>query len=151
MVFMADAVGLLRTCARKEADSWLPGTSGGDHTTTWPKPVTDLLQKRLACSPPCPYSFAASGLHAFKPDHAQVRRWAMQPLCPWWPNVWSVRTKLKIGADGRIPIGTDRLRVERPPGTKIVLCLRPTGHRSVLDTQPNKDQNPVLLFTNRPN
>ena len=71
----------LRACARKEADSWIPGTSGGDHTTTWPKPVTELLKKRLACSPPCPYSFAASEalrLHAFKLDRAQVRRWAIQ-------------------------------------------------------------------------
>ncbi len=71
----------LRACARKEADSWLPGTSGGDHTATWPKPVTDLLKKRLLCSPPCPYSFAASEalrLHAFQLDRAQVRRWAMQ-------------------------------------------------------------------------
>jgi hypothetical protein len=40
----------------------------------------DLLKKRLACSPPCPYSFAASEalrLHAFKLDRAQVRRWAL--------------------------------------------------------------------------
>ena len=342
----------LRACARKEAATWIPGTSGGDHTTTWPKPVTDLLEKRLACSPPCPYSFAASEalrLLAFKLDRAQVRRWAIQnglahpspskrprapvrrwqrsqigelwqldasphrwfppcaldfpmlnmlddcsrlfvgskiygrelllsyldflpaaflsygrplqiyvdyhaiffaqnpgdltqlgaalkfydisfryaptpqakgkierehqfwqgrlppyfaseqiteldlanphvdalrlhrntrethrelrmtpqraweqaikekrsvlrpaPRCPWWPYVWSVRTALKVGADGRIPIGTDRLRVERPPGTKIVLCLHPTGHRSVLAAPPDKNQKPVLLFTNRP-
>ena len=33
---------------------WTPGTSGGDHATAWPQPVLDLLQKRLACSPPCP-------------------------------------------------------------------------------------------------
>jgi hypothetical protein len=60
---------------------WIPGTSGGDHTTAWPEPITDLLKKRLACSPPCPYSFAASEalrLHAFKLDRAQVRRWAIQ-------------------------------------------------------------------------
>ena len=57
-------------------------TSGGDHTLAWPQPVTDLLRKRLICSPPCPYSFAASEkptrLHAFKLDRAQVRRWALQ-------------------------------------------------------------------------
>jgi hypothetical protein len=59
---------------------WIPGTSGGDHTTAWPEPVTDLLKKRLACAPPCPYSFAASEalrLHSFKLDRAQVRRWAL--------------------------------------------------------------------------
>jgi len=342
----------LRACARKKGDVWTPGTSGGDHTTAWPQPVTDLLEKRLACSPPCPYSFAASEalrLHSFKLDRAQVRRWAIQnglahptppkrphapvrrwqrsqigelwqldasphrwfppcslafpmlnmlddcsrvfvgskiydrelllayldflpaafliygrplqiyvdyhaiffaqnpealtqlgaalkfydisflyaptpqakgkverehqfwqgrlppyfaseqiteietanphvdalrlhrnaheshrelrmtpqrawdlakeekrsvlrpaPRCPWWPYVWSVRTALKVGGDGRVPIGTQRLRVERPPGAKVVLCLHPTGHHSVLAAPPDKQEKPVLLFTNRP-
>jgi hypothetical protein len=342
----------LRACACKQADSWIPGTSGGNHTTAWPKHVTDLLKKRLACSPPCPYSFAASEalrLHNFKLDRAQVRRWAMlnglahpnppnrphapvrrwqrsqigelwqldasphrwfppsaldfpmlnmlddcsrlfvaskiygrelllsyldflpaaflsygrplqiyvdyhaiffsqnpdaltqlgtalkfydisflyaptpqakgkierehqfwqgrlppyftseqiteletanpqvdalrlhrnaheihrelrmtpqqawdrakkekrsvlrpAPRCPWWPYVWSLRTTLKVGTDGRVPIGTQRLRIERPPGTKIVLCLHPTGHHSVLAAPPDRNQKPALLFTNRP-
>jgi hypothetical protein len=342
----------LRACAQKKAHSWIPGTSGGDHATDWPKPVTDLLKKRLACSPPCPYSFAASEalrLHAFKLDRAQVRRWAIlndfahptppkrphapvrrwqrsqigelwqldasphrwfppssldfpmlnmlddcsrvfvgskiygrelllsyldflpaafliygrplqiyvdyhaifftknpdaltqlgaalkfydisflyaptpqakgkierehqfwqgrlppyfaseqiteietanphidqlqlhrnahethselrmtpqrawelakqekrsvlrpAPRCPWWPYVWSLRTALKVGSDGRVPIGTQRLRVERPPGAKIVLCLHPSGHHSVLAEPPDRNEKPLLLFTNRP-
>ena len=60
---------------------WTPGTAGGDHSTAWPPPVLDLLQKRLACSPPCPYSFAAAEalrLHACQLDRAQVRRWALE-------------------------------------------------------------------------
>ena len=342
----------LRACARKTQQLWIPRSSGGDHTTTWPEPVTDLLKKRLACSPPCPYSFAASDvwrLLAFRLDRAQVRRWAIEngyahatppkrphapvrrwqrsqigelwqldasphrwfprslldfpmlnmlddcsrvfvgsklygrelllsyldflpaafliygrplqiyvdyhaifftknpdaltqlgwalkfydisflyaptpqakgkierehqfwqgrlpayfaseqiteietanphidalrlhrnahethrelcmtpeqawqlakqeqrsvlrpaPRCPWWPYVWSVRTTLKVGSDGRVPIGTQRLRVERPPGAKIVLCLHPTGHHSVLDAPPDRKLTPVILFTNRP-
>jgi hypothetical protein len=66
--------------ARKQTPLWRPGTSGGNHATAWPPSVVDLLKKRLACSPPCPYSFAASEalrLHAFKLDRAQVRRWAL--------------------------------------------------------------------------
>ena len=66
--------------ARKQQPLWTPGASGGDHAAPWPQPVLDLLKKRLACSPPCPYSFAASEalrLHSFKLDRAQVRRWAM--------------------------------------------------------------------------
>jgi hypothetical protein len=64
--------------------------------------------------------------------------------------VWSVRTFLKIGADGRVPIGTQRLRVEKLPGIQVVLCLHPTGHHSVLAAPPDPKQKPVLLFTNRP-
>jgi hypothetical protein len=338
--------------ARKQQPLWTPGASGGDHTTAWPQPVVELLKKRLACSPPCPYSFAASEalrLHAFKLDRAQVRRWAIEnhlahavpprkalapvrrwqraligelwqldasphrwfphsklsfpmlnmlddcsrlftgsklyerelllsyfdflpaafrahgrplqlyvdyhsiffthdpdaltqlgwalkfydislryaptpqakgkverehqfwqgrlpayfasekmtqievanpqidalrahrnahevhrelrqtpqrawdqarkekrsalrpaPRCPWWDYVWSVRTLLKVGSDGRVPIGTQRLRIEKPPETKVVLCLHPCGHYSVLAAAPDPRQKPALLFTNRP-
>ena len=345
------ATDYLRACARKKQGLWIPGTSGGDHSTAWPEPVTDLLKKRLACSPPCPYSFAASEalrLHSFKLDRAQVRHWAIEnglahptppkrphapvrrwqrsqigelwqldasphrwfpgcsldfpmlnmlddcsrlfvgsklydrelllsyldflpaafliygrplqiyvdyhamffsqnpealtqlgwalkfydisflyaptpqakgkierehqfwqgrlppyfaseeitevqtanphidalrlhrnvheihrelrltpqrawelakkekrsvlraaPRCPWWPYVWSLRTAIKVGSDGRVPIGTQRLRVEHPTGAKVVLCLHPSGHHSVLAAPPVKNQKPMLLFTNR--
>ncbi len=72
------------------------------------------------------------------------------PRCAWWDYVWSVRTTLKIGPDGRVPIGTQRLRIEQPPGSKVVLCLHPTRHHSVLATAPDARAKPRLLFTNRP-
>ena len=338
--------------AQKQAHLWTPGCSGGDHATSWPQPVIDLLKKRLSCSPPCPYSFAASEvfrLYAFKLDRAQVRHWAMlngyahaappkkphapvrrwqrsqigelwqldasphrwfplcssdfpmlnmlddcsrlfvgsklydrelllsyldflpaaflaygrplqlyvdyhsiffaqnpealtqlgtalkfydisflyaptpqakgkierehqfwqkrlppyfaseelteledanshidalrlhrnahethrelkltaqcawdlakkekrsvlrpAPRCPWWPYVWSLRSSLKVGSDGRVPIGNQRLRLDHSPGSKVVLCLHPTGHQSVLAAPPDKKEKPILLFTNRP-
>jgi len=350
--FYALASAYLLARSKKQEHLWLPRTSGGDHSSPWPQPVTDLLKKRLACSPPCPYSFAASEalrLHSFKLDRAQVRRWAIEngmahpvpakrvlapvrrwqrtqigelwqldasphrwfphskisfpmlnmlddcsrfftgsriyerelllsyfdflpaaflaygcplqlyvdyhslffthdpdaltqlgwslkfydislryaptpqakgkverehqywqgrlpayfasekileievanpqidalrahrnahevhrelrqtpqrawnqarkekrsvlrpaPRCPWWAYVWSVRTTIKVGSDGRVPIGTQRLRIEKPPATKVILCLHPTGHHSVLATPPDPKQKPVLLFTNRP-
>jgi len=342
----------LKACANKTAPVWVPGGSGGDHTPAWPAPVLSLLKKRLGCSPPCPYSFAASEalrLHSFKLDRAQVRRWALEkgyahpvppqrphapvrrwqrsqigelwqldasphpwfpqlpldfpmlnmlddcsrlfvgsklydrelllsyfdflpaaflahgrplqlyvdyhsiffsqtpealtqlgwalkfydisflyaptpqakgkierehqfwqkrlppyfaseqitdlenanrhiddlrhhrnrqeihrelgrtpqrawdlakhekrsvirpaPRCPCWPYVWSQRTTLKLGADGRVPIGSQRVRLEHPPGSKVVLCLHPSGHQSVLAAQPVPKQKPAILFTNRP-
>jgi hypothetical protein len=342
----------LRARSKNQQHLWLPGASGGDHYKPWPQPVVDLLTKRLACKPPCPYSFAASEalrLHSFKLDRAQVRRWAIAnglahplppkrilapvrrwqraqigelwqldasphrwfpgskiafpmlnmlddcsrlftgsklyerelllsyfdflpaaflahgrplqlyvdyhsiffthdpdaltqlgwalkfydislryaptpqakgkverehqfwqgrlpayfasekiaeleeanrhidalrahrnakevhrelrqtpqrawdqarkekrsalrpvPPCPWWPYVWSVRTPLKVGTDGRVPIGTQRLRIEKPSGTKVLLCLHPTGNHSVLAAVPDAQQLPALLFTNRP-
>ncbi|MEI7902952.1 MAG: hypothetical protein WCK89_22130 [bacterium] len=338
--------------ARQQQHVWLPGRSGGDHATAWPQPVLALLTKRLSCSPPCPYSFAASEalrLHSFQLDRAQVRHWAIAhqlahavpvprvvapvrrwqrsrigelwqldasphrwfptatrafpmlnllddcsrlfigsrlyerelllayfdflpaafrahgrplqlyvdyhsfffthdpdaltqlgwalkfydislryaptpqakgkverehqywqgrlpayfasekidqiqvanphidalrahrnvhevhrelrqtpqrawdqaqkenrsvmrpaPRCAWWDYVWSVRTTIKIGSDGRVPIGTQRLRIEQPPGSKVVLCLHPTGHHSVLAAPPAAGAKPTLLFTNRP-
>ena len=338
--------------ARQQPPLWTPGASGGDHAAAWPQPVVELLIKRLACSPSCPYSFAASEalrLHAFKLDRAQVRRWALEnklahavppkrilapvrrwqraqigelwqldasphrwfphskrsfpmlnmlddcsrlftgsklyerelllayfdflpaaflahgrplqiyvdyhsiffthdpdaltqlgwalkfydisflyaptpqakgkverehqfwqgrlpayfaseriteievanphihdlrahrnarevhrelrqtpqrawdqarkekrsalrpaPRCPWWDYVWSVRIAIKVGSDGRVPIGTQRLPIEKPPETKVVLCLHPSGHYSVLAAPPDPKHKPALLFTNRP-
>ena len=349
--FYVLATDYLRACARKTEGTWIPRTSGGDHTPAWPAPGTALLKKRLAGTPPCPYSFAASEalrLYSFKLDRAQVRRGAMEngcahamgpartrapvrrwqrtqigelwpwdasphrwfpgsalefpmlnmlddcsrvfvgskiygrelllsyldflpaaflsdgrplqiyvdyhalffaqnpdalpqlgwalkfydssflyaptpqakgkierehpfwqgrlppyfasehiaeielanppidalrlhrnahethrelrmipqhawelarkekrsvlrpaPRCPWWPYVWSVRTTIKVGSDGRVPIGPQRLRLERLPGAKVVLCLHPTGHHSVLASPPDRMAKPVLLFTNR--
>lgn len=72
------------------------------------------------------------------------------PACPWWPYVWSLRTPIKIDADGRVPIGTQRLRIQRPPGSKVILCLHPSGHHSVLAAPPAPTEKPSLLFTNRP-
>ena len=72
------------------------------------------------------------------------------PRCPWWPYVWSVRTPIRVGSDGRVPLGTQRLRVETAPGTRVILCRHPTGHYSVLAAAPDPLQKPVLLFTNRP-
>ena len=72
------------------------------------------------------------------------------PRCAWWDYVWSVRTLIKVGSDGRVPIGTQRLRVERPPGSKVVLCLHPTTHPTVLAAAADPKQKPGLLFTNRP-
>jgi hypothetical protein len=341
----------LRALALRKGAAWTPAASGGNHASPWPQPVLDLLHKRLACTPPCSYTFAASEvlrLHAFKLDRAQVRRWALQnnlahrvapkriraavrrwqrtqigelwqmdasphhwfpssdiaypmlnmlddcsrlftgstlyerelllsyldflpaaflahgrplqlyvdfhsifftqqpdaltklgwalrfydmsfryaptpqakgkverehqfwqgrlppyfasekisqlpeanrhiddlrahrnahevhrelrqtpqrawdqakkegrsvlrpaPRCPWWNYVWSLRTDVRVGSDGRVPIGTQRLRIEKPPGTKVILCLHPSGLHSVLAAQPDSKQKPVLLFTNR--
>jgi hypothetical protein len=346
------ATAYLRARAKNQGSLWLPGRSGGNPAAPWPQPVLDLLDKRLNCSPPCPYRFVASEalrLHHFKLDRAQVRRWALQnhlahavppqkvraavrrwqrqrigelwqldasphrgfpasnlafpllnrlddcrrlftgaklyerelrlayfdflpaaflahgrplqryvdyhrlffthdpdaltplggalkfddirlryaptphakgkverehpfwqgrlppcfasekitgievanphidalrghpnaqevhrelgqtpqragdqarkekrsalrppPRCPWWHYVGSGRTTLNIGSDGRVPIGTQRLRMERPPGSKVVLCLHPDGHHSVLAAPPDPQQKPVLLFTNCP-
>ena len=81
-----------------------------------------------------------------KKEHRSVLRKA--PKCPWWPYVWSVRTSLKIGTDGRVPIGSQRVRLEFPPGSKVILCLHPSGHSSILAHPPDKKLKPCILFTN---
>ena len=71
----------LCACARKIADAWQPGLSGGDHRPSWPVEVTDLLRKLLSSKPPSSYSAAASEVLRrcrFKTDRASIRRWAIE-------------------------------------------------------------------------
>lgn len=68
------------------------------------------------------------------------------PSCPWWPYVWSQRSNARVDPDGRIALGTARLRIDRPPGSKVIRCLHPNGDLSVLGAPPTKHSMPVLLI-----
>ena len=68
------------------------------------------------------------------------------PRCPWWPYVWSVRTPMKVGPDGRVPVGQQRLRVAVGAGTRVIHCQHPNGSISILAHQPKLDQRPALLL-----
>jgi hypothetical protein len=72
------------------------------------------------------------------------------PRCPWWPYVWSQRIAMRVGADGRVSVGADTLRLEVAAGTRVILCQHPSGHQSVLAHPPERNKKPVVLFTNRP-
>ena len=52
------------------------------------------------------------------------KRNALRPFRrdPWWPYVWSVRTKVRVADDGTVPMGVLRLRVDAPRGTRLVRC-----------------------------
>ena len=65
------------------ADSWVPGTSGGDHAAPWPEEEQRFLRRVLS---PCgdtkrySYAFAASELgrlFGHSVDRGQVRHWAI--------------------------------------------------------------------------
>jgi hypothetical protein len=80
------------------------------------------------------------------------KRSALRPVprCPWWHFVWSIRTPIKVASDGRVPIGTQRLRVEASPGTRVILCLHTTGHHSVIADPPTPNSRPTILFSSLP-
>ena len=68
------------------------------------------------------------------------------PRCPWWPYVSSQRSPTRVESDGRIAFGGQRLRIDKPPGTKIVRCLHPNGDHSILAQPPAKGSRPILLL-----
>ena len=68
------------------------------------------------------------------------------PACPWWPYVWSQRSNARVDPDGRIALPGARLRIDRPPGSKVIRCLHPNGDFSILAAAPDKKAKPVLLL-----
>lgn len=68
------------------------------------------------------------------------------PKCPWWPYVFSQRSQTRVAPDGRIAVGSQRLRIEQSPGSLVTRCLHPNGDLSVLLRPPDKAAKPALLL-----
>ncbi len=91
------------------------------------------------------------------PQHAgdlalKQRRSALRPKpnCPWWPFVWSQRPSIRVCSQGCVPIGTQSVRLQAAPGSRVVLCYHPSGHHSVLAHHPKPNTHPVILFSDLP-
>lgn len=67
------------------------------------------------------------------------------PSCPWWSYVFSIQNSLKVGRDGRIPIGAERLPIDCSPGIRVTRCTHPSGDISVLLQPPRHDALPLVL------
>jgi hypothetical protein len=78
-------------------------------------------------------------------------RWALRPAprCPWWPYVFSQRTRITVGSDSKVAIGSQRLAVEVPPGTKVIRCHHPNGDITVLKEPPQQNTLPAILLSTR--
>ena len=70
-----------------------------------------------------------------------------KPQCPWWRYVWSLRTTVTVGSDGRVPVGTQRIRVELPPRQKLVKCQHPSGDITILKAPPLAGTLPVVVLS----
>ena len=68
------------------------------------------------------------------------------PHCPWWPYLWSVRTALKVGPDGRVPVGLERLRGGVAADTRVIHGRHPNGSISILAHEPKAAERPALLL-----
>lgn len=68
------------------------------------------------------------------------------PACPWWPFIWSQRTRVRVGDDGKVPVGTQRIRVDLPARSIVVRCLRPDGDIYYLRHAPAPEAKPAILL-----
>lgn len=76
------------------------------------------------------------------------KRSALQPTptCPWWPFVWSQLSRVRVGEDGKVPVGSQRLSIDAPPRSSVVRCLRPDGEVYFLKEPPNTQNTPSVLL-----
>jgi hypothetical protein len=132
-------------------DFWqkrLPALFAAEQITTLPEANTLLEELRqhhnthekhreISCTPQAAWDLA-------RREKRSVLRPA--PACPWWPYVWSQRTSARVDPDGRIAIAGQRLRIERPPGSRVIRCLHPNGDHSILAGPPTKQERPILLL-----
>jgi len=68
------------------------------------------------------------------------------PACPWWPYVWSQQTRLRVGDDGKVPVGAQRHPIDASPRSTVIRCLRPDGDIYYLRQAPDKNAKPVVLL-----
>jgi hypothetical protein len=68
------------------------------------------------------------------------------PACPWWPYVWSQQTKVRVGDDGKVPVGAQRQSVAAPPRSTVIRCLRPDGDIYYLRHAPDPAAKPIVLL-----
>jgi hypothetical protein len=68
------------------------------------------------------------------------------PACPWWPFVWSQQTRVRVGDDGKVPVGSQRQSIDATPRSTILRCLRPDGDIYFLRHAPNHATKPAVLL-----
>jgi transposase InsO family protein len=68
------------------------------------------------------------------------------PACPWWPFVWSQQTRVRVGDDGKVPVGAQRQSLEAAPRCYVIRCLRPDGDIYYLRHAPDPKAKPVVLL-----
>ena len=69
-----------------------------------------------------------------------------RPACPWWPYVWSQQTRVRVGDDGKVPVGSLRQTMDAPPRATVIRCLRPAGDIFYLRHAPNPKAKPLVLL-----
>ena len=86
--------------------------------------------------------------HAARQQALAEKRSVLRPVpaCPWWPYVWSQRTAVRVGDDGKVPVALQRQHVESPPRSTVIRCLRPDGDVFYLRHAPNPEAKPIVLL-----
>jgi AraC-like DNA-binding protein len=86
--------------------------------------------------------------HAAREQALAEKRSVLRPVppCPWWPFVWSQQTRIRVGDDGKVPLGSQRHAIDVPPRSTVIRCLRQDGDSFYLRHAPNPKAKPIVLL-----
>jgi len=65
---------------------------------------------------------------------------------PWWPYIWSVRSKVKVGADGTVPLDGQRVKITPTYRRSAIHCQHPDGSVTYLAEPPGSGGHPIVLY-----
>lgn len=68
------------------------------------------------------------------------------PACPWWPFLFSQQTRVRVGDDGKVPIGHLRAAIDASPRSTVLRCQRPDGDIYFLRSAPDPEKQPIILL-----
>jgi len=76
------------------------------------------------------------------------KRFVLRPFKadPWWRYVWSVRSRVRIGVDGCVPVGAHRLPFPGRVAGSVVRCQHPDGSCTFLANEPGSGGKPIVLM-----
>lgn len=80
---------------------------------------------------------------AVKEDRCVLRPFRRDP---WWPYVWSLRTGVKVGIDGMVPVGASRIAISLTPGRTVTRCEHTDGSYTFLAKPPGQGGKPIILL-----
>jgi len=65
---------------------------------------------------------------------------------PWWHYIWSVRSKVRVDAEGTVPVGTQRIKITPTSRRYAIHCQHPDGSITYLAEPPGSGGKPIVLY-----
>ena len=65
---------------------------------------------------------------------------------PWWPYLWSVRSKVRVDVDGTVPLENQRVKITPTYRRTAIHCRHPDGSITYLAEPPGSGGPPIVLY-----
>jgi len=65
---------------------------------------------------------------------------------PWWPYLWSIRSQVRIDADGTVPLEKQRVKITPTYRRSAIHCRHADGSITYLAEPPGSGGPPIILY-----